>query len=151
MKHRISAGVLVQDEGRLLTVRHVKDGAYDFWVAPGGGVIGDESLEDAARREAREETGIEVEPLRLAYIEELTQPGQRHCKFWFHARAVGGRLSCDTPEAREEHIVETAWLAPNEFEGKTMFPSVLCERYWQDVRHDFATVVRLPLRAMEFW
>jgi 8-oxo-dGTP diphosphatase len=151
MKHRISAGVLVQDEGRVLLVRHVKRGAYDFWVAPGGGVIGDESLEDAARREAREETGIEVEPLRLACIEELMQPGQRHCKFWFHARAVGGRLSCDTPEARAEHIAETAWLAPSELAGKTVFPSVLAERYWQDPERDSETVVRLPLRHMAFW
>jgi 8-oxo-dGTP diphosphatase len=151
LKHRISAGALVQDKGRLLMVRHVKPGAYDFWVAPGGGVIGDESLEDAARREAREETGIEVESLRLAYIEELTQPDQRHCKFWFHARALGGRLSCDSPQARDEHIAETAWLAPNEFESKTVFPTVLVERYWQDLRQNLATVVRLPLRRMEFW
>jgi 8-oxo-dGTP diphosphatase len=114
-------------------------------------VIGDESLEDAARREAREETGIEVEPLRLAYIEELLQPDQRHCKFWFHARALVGRLSSDTPEARDEHIVEAAWLAPRDFAGKMVFPSVVAERYWRDLRDGVAAVARLPLRHMEFW
>jgi N-acetylneuraminate synthase len=50
-------------------VRSVRPGRYDFWVAPGGGVEGLESLEDAARREAHEETGLDVTPERLLYIE----------------------------------------------------------------------------------
>lgn len=44
MTHRISAGAIVESDGRLLLVRHYRPGRYDFWVAPGGGVKGDESL-----------------------------------------------------------------------------------------------------------
>jgi len=42
MKHRISVGVIVEQAERLLLVRHLKPGAYDFWVPPGGGVQGTE-------------------------------------------------------------------------------------------------------------
>jgi ADP-ribose pyrophosphatase YjhB (NUDIX family) len=91
MQHRISAGVLVEDRERLLLVRHRRPDIYDFWVAPGGGVNGAEDLRDAARREALEECGLEVEPLQIAYIEEFWNPSQRICKFWFTARVVGDR------------------------------------------------------------
>ncbi len=38
-QHRISADAIVLQGERLLLVRHVVAGRYDFWVCPGGGVI----------------------------------------------------------------------------------------------------------------
>ena len=35
----------------------------DFWATPGGGLEGDETFEEAALRELKEETGIEVSEL----------------------------------------------------------------------------------------
>ena len=48
MNHRISAGVLVINQDKILLVNHKKPGHYDFWVAPGGGVLGTEDIESAA-------------------------------------------------------------------------------------------------------
>jgi 8-oxo-dGTP diphosphatase len=110
MQHRISAGVIVEHDDRILVVRHVLPGRYDFWVAPGGGVQGSETLSAAAEREAREETGLNVEIGDLLYIEEFIQPGTRHCKFWFRARMVGGELTTAAQEAKAEYITEAAWL-----------------------------------------
>lgn len=151
MRHRISAGVLIEDRGRLLLVRHVKPGAYDFWVAPGGGVQGLESLAEAAQREAREETGLEVKAGALAYIEELASPELRCCKFWFTGKVVGGTLSVEAPEAQSEGIIEVAWLSQEELEGVHVFPPVLVGRYWQDRERGFEAPVNLALRRMEFW
>lgn len=53
--------ILVND-GSVLLVRHTY---HDGWLLPGGGVAKGEMLEDAARREAREELGIVVGPMRL--------------------------------------------------------------------------------------
>ena len=97
MKHRISVGVIVEQAERLLLVRHLKPGAYDFWVPPGGGVQGTETLTDGARREAREETGLDVEPRALAYIEELVDPETRYAKFWFVGAARAGVPRVDQP------------------------------------------------------
>lgn len=77
MKHRIAAGALVEHEGRILLVRHRKEGAYDFWVAPGGGAEGTEDLRDTVRREVKEECGLEVEPGAVAYFEEFYSPDTR--------------------------------------------------------------------------
>lgn len=58
-------------EGRRLLVRLIKRGTptepyFDHWALPGGFLNMDEPLEECARRELREETGIE-----LAYMEQL--------------------------------------------------------------------------------
>lgn len=68
LQHRIAAGVLLEHEGRILLMRHRREGVYDFWVAPGGGVEGLEDLRAAARREVKEECGLDVEPTRIAYV-----------------------------------------------------------------------------------
>ena len=149
--HRISAGAIVEDRGRLLMVRHVVPGKYDFWVAPGGGVQGDESYEEAAAREVWEETGLEVSMGQLLYIEDLVNPESRFVKFWFSAQLVGGSFDCTHPEAQAEHILEAAWLEPGEFQGKTVFPEVLSTRYFQDRKAGFPTTVRLPIRRMSLW
>lgn len=56
-RHIVSAAVVASDaSGRILLVRSPLRG----WEMPGGQVEIGESLEDAARREALEESGIEV-------------------------------------------------------------------------------------------
>ena len=150
-QYRISAGAIVEREGRFLLVRHVRPGKYDFWVAPGGGIKGEESYEEAAAREVQEETGLTVRVGRLLYIEDLVNPQCRFVKFWFAAQLIGGAFDFSHPEARAEHIAEGAWLSPEELRGKAVFPTVLCERYASDRAAGFPDVVRLPLRHMEFW
>ena len=152
MKHRIAAGVIVEnDEGCILLVRHHKAGAYDFWVAPGGGAEGHEDLRGTARREVFEECGLHVEPLRIAYIEEFANPHMRECKVWFTGRLIGGSLDSSAPEAVGEHIVEAAWLSPREFAGKTVFPPMLHRDYWMDKAQGFAFPRYVGLREMEFY
>jgi len=132
MNHRISSGALVEHEGRVLLVRHRKEAEYDFWVAPGGGVQGSESLAAAAEREVREETGLNVVAERLVYVEEFYNPETRHCKFWFIARLVGGTLTVEAPEAVSEYIVEAGWHEKDQVMSLQVFPEVLHGRYWQD-------------------
>lgn len=151
MKHRIAAGVIVEDEGRILLVRHQKAGVYDFWVAPGGGAEGGEDMHGTARREVFEECGLHVEPIKIAYIEEFTNPHTRECKVWFTGRVVGGSLNSSHSEAKREHITEAAWLRRSEFEGKVVFPSMLHAEYWQDKEGGFAYPRYVGLRTMEFY
>ena len=54
--------VLTRGDGAVLLVRHTY-GRTDEWELPGGGVKRREAPPDAARRELREELGIDVEEL----------------------------------------------------------------------------------------
>ena len=150
MKHRIAAGVIAENEKRILLVHHRKEGKYDFWVAPGGGAEDGEDLLAAARREVFEECGLHVEPLQIAYIEEFANPHTRECKVWFTGRLLGGSISSSAVEAVREHIIEAAWLSRSEFEGKIVFPPMLHSEYWQDQENGFAFPRYVGLRAVEF-
>jgi 8-oxo-dGTP pyrophosphatase MutT (NUDIX family) len=52
----------MEKDGRVVLVKHTYD---ELWYLPGGGVEREETLEDAVRREAREEVGAELGQLRL--------------------------------------------------------------------------------------
>lgn len=54
------SGVVLDDQGRVLLVRRVRDPEAGCWTVPGGRVKTGESLEQAAAREVLEETGIRV-------------------------------------------------------------------------------------------
>jgi 8-oxo-dGTP pyrophosphatase MutT (NUDIX family) len=59
----VGAAVLVMDQqGRLLLLKRADNG---LWGLPGGGMEPGESLEDTAKRETKEETGLAVEELTL--------------------------------------------------------------------------------------
>jgi len=137
MRHRIAAGALVVRDDRLLLVHHRREGAYDFWVPPGGGIVGGEALDAAAAREAAEETGLIVEATALAYIDELLISGTRQCKFWYLARIVGGTLTTGSAAARAEHIVEARFLGADELDDKTVFPTVITDGFWAHLREGF--------------
>jgi 8-oxo-dGTP pyrophosphatase MutT (NUDIX family) len=57
---RVARVVLLDPEDRILLLHghEPDDPADDWWFTPGGGVEGDETREEAARRELEEETGI---------------------------------------------------------------------------------------------
>ncbi len=151
MKHRIAAGVIIENDNKVLLVRHQKPGVYDFWVAPGGGAEGTEDLLVAAKREVFEESGLHVEILQLAYIEEFFNPHTRECKVWFTGRLIGGAINTEAIEATREHITEAAWLSREDFEGKTVFPHMLHHDYWKDKQNGFAHPRYVGLRAMDFY
>jgi 8-oxo-dGTP diphosphatase len=104
-----------------------EDAERKRWTLPGGGVDLHETPEQGAVREAKEETGYDVELLGLLGVETDVIPGtgrmhaeQRHrdlkaVRIFYAARVVGGSLTseCDgtTDEARWFPVDTVAELA----------------------------------------
>ncbi len=93
MKEHHSAGTVIVDDGRVLVLRRTD---RDEWVLPKGHLEPGERPEDAALREAREETGLEVRLVApLGSTEFKYRMGRRaHHKVvdWFAAERIAGEI-----------------------------------------------------------
>ena len=105
------AGIWATDDGgRVLLVRNEGE---EGWADPGGKREGGESFEEAARREVREETGVdcEITGLREVHVLELAdetdsdRPTLASLIAVFDGVRVGG-----TPRPREGEIAEVGWF-----------------------------------------
>jgi len=84
----VTAGAVVCDEGgRVLLLRHVLRGGSG-WGIPGGFLRAGEQPEEAVRREVREETGLELESVELAFVRTLKEVRQVEVIFRASMRAA---------------------------------------------------------------
>jgi 8-oxo-dGTP diphosphatase len=72
----LRCSVAVFRDDAVLLIHRSRDGGDD-WVLPGGTPHPGESMASCARRETLEETGLSVNPSRVAFILETLRPGAR--------------------------------------------------------------------------
>ena len=113
---RCSTAVFRDDA--LLLVHRFRDG-LDDWVLPGGTPRASEGMAACARRETLEETGLTVEPTRVAFVLEALRPGSRRrtvdIVFLASPPARG------EPDSREPHL-EARFVALEVLPGLQMRP-----------------------------
>lgn len=76
---------MLRRNGRILLGRRQGAHGAGCFAWPGGGLDFGETLEDAARREVLEETGLLVESLRLICVSNIRQYGRHYVDFEFEA------------------------------------------------------------------
>ena len=90
---RIGSAVVVVDEDRVLLGSRAKDPNRGKWILPGGKIEPFESIGFAAKREIREETGLEIELEGTLTIKEIINPPHEHrIIVYSRARPKGGTL-----------------------------------------------------------
>lgn len=104
------------DEGRILLVKQSDSGR---WATIGGAIEVDESPAEAAVREAREETGVEIELSRL--IDCVGGPGFRiryanGDEAAYVSIVYAARVAAGTPIADGSEVLEIAWFSSNDVE-----------------------------------
>jgi len=127
--------------GRVLLIRCAvmrADGEFQFWLTPGGEIEAGESPLEAARRELREELGLESEVVGPVY-EEATQFEHQgvmrdNFDYVFTARCEAGEPVLRGVTAEEIAIMkEIRWWTAEEIEaaladGERIFPVDLAGR-----------------------
>ena len=71
MNKIVVAAVIKNDQGQVLAVHLNKEKPEGVWVMPGGKLEEGENARDCAIREAREELGIEIKPIKIVGISEV--------------------------------------------------------------------------------
>lgn len=64
----VVAGCVIKKDGNYLLVQERQPKVYGKWNLPAGHVDKDETIEQAAVREAKEETGYEVELIKKSLL-----------------------------------------------------------------------------------
>jgi ADP-ribose pyrophosphatase YjhB (NUDIX family) len=117
------SAIVVDQQGEILLQRRADN---DRWALPGGTMEIGETLADAVIREVREETGLDVEPVRIvgvysdprhvfAYADGEVRQEFSIC---LACRIVGGQLTAS------EESSQVAFFAPEEIERLDMHPSI---------------------------
>jgi 8-oxo-dGTP diphosphatase len=90
--------VIQRNDDSIVLVRRRNPPFKGQWAIPGGFVEYGETVEHAAVREAKEETGLEVELTRIigVYSDPNRDPRGHTVSICFLAREVGGALRADT-------------------------------------------------------
>ena len=90
---------------KILMVRNVDNGR---WSLPGGEVEGNETLEEAAVREAKEETGLDIQVFGIVAVNEaVLEKYDEHALFiTFRAEIAGGRQEV----VRPDEISDIQWI-----------------------------------------
>jgi len=145
-KIRNSAKALIIKDGKMLAAK-ITDNGDIFYIMPGGGQESEETLEEAVRREVKEEFGLIVEPKTLEFvIEGVTGESFHRVDLVFLCEYIK-----EIPDAEitgDYNQIGFDWLPIENLMNETLYPSRLRKQI-MNLYNDEETVVYLGNESME--
>ncbi len=121
---KIRAAVILEQQGEILLAKH-KRGTLEYWVLPGGTVEEGETVSRAGVREIREETGLAVEIVKLAFVSEVIgAPGGKHIiDFFFKGSIISGELK----KGKDRRLEEIRFIPLSALSSLRFYPCIASE------------------------
>ncbi len=148
MDYHIKVRALVTRGDAVLLVEHRNQvSGATWWSPPGGTLEGTESIFDCATREVREETGLRVAPTTIAYVREYLEatPPRHHLELYVVAPTFSGTLGSGVGEQDDNRITAMRFVTRAEVAPLAVFPTILRDSFWDDLRAGFRTTRYLGL------
>ena len=118
----VGVGVIVISDGALLVIKRGGEIRRGDWAVPGGKVHYGETMAEAAIRETKEETGLDVELGQITWVGDAIgdgDPPDYHIALVdFTAKVVGGKL------AAGDDAVDVAFVQLGELRDLSLTPSM---------------------------
>ncbi|ADG11100.1 NUDIX domain-containing protein [Caulobacter segnis] len=105
---RVGCGAaILDDQGRLLLVKRVKNPEADHWGVPGGKLDWGEAASACAEREIEEELGVRITAGRVLAVTDMVAPDYHWVAITYRVDAFEGE-----PSIQEAHALrEWGWFA----------------------------------------
>jgi len=145
-KIRNSAKALIIKDGKMLASK-INDNGDVFYIMPGGGQESEETLEEAVRREVKEEFGLIVEPKTLEFvIEGVTGESFHRVDLVFLCEYI--KEIHDAEITGDYNQIGFDWLPIENLMNEPLYPSKLRKQI-MNLYNDEETVVYLGNESME--
>ncbi len=130
--------IIIDPHGRVLLVQRATEPRKGLWSIPGGLVELGESLTDAVRREALEETGLTVEPIALTEVvdrifTENSQIRYHYVIVDYCCRVLSGQAEAASDAAAIHWATPDEWQTSNPHHLEPITIQVI-EKGWQQAR-----------------
>lgn len=110
IKVEVVAGVVLKKDNKYLLLQEKQPKAYMLWNFPAGKIDLGESLEEAAIRETKEESGYDVELVReIKIFHEKSISAVKHV---FEGKIIGGELKFP-----EDEMFDAKWFTYEEIKN----------------------------------
>ena len=128
-----ATGVLIENNSLLLVKQKLSNNRN--WSLPGGRVEPGETLEQALIREMKEETGLDVEPIRMLYVCDVAASGNTVLHITFLTKRIGGEIMLPTNEFDENPIHDVRFIPIDE-----LTEYGISEKFVEIIKNDFPNV-----------
>ncbi len=118
----LAVSVAIWRDGKALLVRRARQPMAAIWSFPGGVVEAGETLAEAAAREVREETGLEVEIVgAIDRAEVIRHDAEGRVERHYVIIVFSGRSAAGEPVAADDADA-ARWFDPTEIDGFELTP-----------------------------
>lgn len=135
----IRPGVLIVKDNKILVLSS-KYSSGEFYLLPGGGIEGDETITECAIRETKEETNYDIKIIKLLYIQEWidTSRDKNVMDMIFLAEILDGKEThLNDPCLEKGHIKCIEWKTVDELKQCKFFPKGVLEVAENDLEKNF--------------
>ena len=110
---KVIVGGIIEKDGKYLLVQEAKKKCYEKWNFPAGHLDFNESLEQGAIREIKEETGCDVKLDGVCYVANRILEDDLFVMIVFNAKLINENIEFD-----KEEILDVKWFDYDEIVNK---------------------------------
>ncbi|MBD3922184.1 NUDIX domain-containing protein [Paenibacillus sp. PR3] len=143
---RHSVRALIIHDGSMLFIKEERSEIGTYYALPGGAQEADETLEEALRRECREELGLEIAAGQLVCVREYISRNHEYSFIMKEVHAIDYMFECSVVHDLDHSEQEASHADVGQI-GVEWLP---VEQISQSLQQQVGGLIRLPVAAYRF-